>query len=68
MTHVSNAISASIYRLTQEYPTNELQFFVYNNLVKTIPYDRHLTQDEMLEIMIDCGREWQEQNRGEANV
>lgn len=63
MTHLSNSVTASIYKVEQEYPTNELRFFVYNSLVKTVPCDSRKTNDELLEIMIEYGREWQERNR-----
>ena len=65
MTHKANGVNLGIYKLTQEYPSNTLRFYVYNGLEKEMESDHKMTNDELYNIMMDCGREWQEHRREE---
>lgn len=66
MTHVSNSVTASIYKLTQDVGTHTLHFFVYGNEWKEEPCDRHLTNDELFDRMIQYGREYQDKQHSEG--
>lgn len=65
MTHVSNSVEASIYKLTQEVGTHTLHFYVYENERKEMPCDHPLSNDELFDIMITCGKEWQDEQHSE---
>ena len=62
--HESVGVTASIYRLEQIVTTNELKFYVYGELIKTVPRERLLTYDELFDTMCSMGREYQERNNG----
>lgn len=58
-------VEQSIYKISQDHDTFEIDFLVYGRVEKTISADRNLKHEELHEMLLQCVHEYQMRMRGE---